>query len=165
MTPRGSEMVDHHVHEFMLVSRQLAALAETVQGPLRGGAIKPDQRAHEKAEAPFAANPLHLFRRADASLDEDTFEFAEIGRRQRLVPVELQNSYVALIGLQELPRLRAEPIHIRANRYATNLDRVACPDLVLEIRIHKLALFVFDQLDEVAQPAPARLARGAAPVR
>ena len=38
-----------------------------------------------------------------------------------------------------------------------NLDRVPCPDLVLEIRIHDRALFVFDQLDEAAQPAPHRL--------
>ena len=51
--------------------------------------------------------------------DENALELAEIGRRQRLVPIELQDSYVALIGLEELPRLGAEPIHVGANRHAS----------------------------------------------
>jgi len=58
---------------------------------------------------------------------------------------------VALISLEKLPGLGAEAIHVGADGNATDLDFVPCPDLVLEIRIHNRAFFVFDQLNEVSQ--------------
>ena len=69
-------MVDHHVDEFMLVSRQLAALAEAVEGLLRCGAIQPHQGAHKEAKTSLLRESAPSPRRADTGFAENALELA-----------------------------------------------------------------------------------------
>ena len=103
-------MVNDQVDEFMLVSGQLAAFEERIKCTLRGGPIQADQGAHEDAKASFLAYPFHLLRRVQAGLSKDALQLGQVSLRQRLVPIQLENRYVALIGFEELPRLGVKPV-------------------------------------------------------
>lgn len=58
MTPRAARC-DHHVDELMLVSRQLSALDEFVEGALCSSAVQTYKETHEEAESPSPQTRLN----------------------------------------------------------------------------------------------------------
>jgi hypothetical protein len=53
---------------------------------------------------------------------------------------------MTLIGLQELPRLRPESVHVGANRDTGYLNGGPLPDFVLEIAINNRSALQLDEL-------------------
>jgi hypothetical protein len=90
---------------------------------------------------------------AEACFCEDALELADIGLCQRLIAMELQDSDVALVCLEELPHLGAEAVHIGACRNAGHIDRGLLPYLILEVAIDDRTALQLDQLDKRAKPA------------
>ena len=69
---------------------------------------------------------------------------------------------MALVCLEELPRLGAEAVHIGAGRNAGHIDRGRPPYLILEVAIDDRTALQLDQLDEGAKPAACSCAALAA---
>ena len=136
----------------------VAALSEAVERPLGGGAIEPDQRTHEEAEAAFGADALEILRRCRRRL------------RRRCARARLDRSVsaahsgaasgsrygfgCALRNCRALARNRS--ISVPTGTPATSIARPR-PDLILEVAVDDRPPLELDQLDEGAKPAAHRL--------
>jgi hypothetical protein len=90
---------------------------------------------------------------ADAGVQQEFFEFAQIGRRERFALPQLMQHDVVFMRFQEMLGLLLEAREVSfADLRQQVFDAIA--DLVGKIRVdHRLSRF-FDMLDEIVQPQP-----------
>jgi hypothetical protein len=85
------QVLDHHVDELVLMSRELSALDESIEGALGGSTVQTHQGAHEMAKSPFPTDAFNFFLGADAGLSEDALELAQIALCQGLIAAKLED--------------------------------------------------------------------------
>src|SRR3979490_484513 len=147
-------MLDHHVNELDLCCRRDPRREELAKSFADRRAVEADERADEAAKslARFAGS-LDIPGLADAGVQQEFFELAQIGRRERSALPQLMQHDVVFMRLQEMPGLLLEAREVSLpDLWQQVFDAIA--DLVGKVRVDHCLSRLFDMLDEIAQPQP-----------